>query len=568
MTRHLLTCALLLLPCLGLAGESKDAAEKLTRAQRTELQTLFAQFGKAKDKETRGSLFEKMIAMGSTAARGLRRPIDETLALNEKKYAQLLARHIPTTYRKRLIALTNEQIRQVQATRRLWKHYILTTASQPDFQKNFLAPCFEVAEILLLDMDNVKDETIKAQRDLLHEYAGYQSQCHKALGISIDPTKTKKSPTGIPYPELDEPPTFRDKLSHLERTLVLVHSVAPAGAKPVLLGNDKAAREIDVQEAEFVLFANEARMLMGTIAWMADPLVCAVARDHSNDRKEGNASGHMSKVPGKHGFTDRIKRMGARWCGSEGAGGGGDGRGYIRGLSYGGGHTGPLYSLKRNVTGVGRRGGVYTSMYATDKSIVHPCAATSGELFMPPGLSRKDLHSSDLKSIYRHLHGGNYAAAQSLIAQARPGSATDKMLLRFFAAYVQVEMDWFFKAADGILAVGDVYEVKMRTDDARRRFGRLPAFQEKLKPLAERLATEDAAKAIAAGRFYHKFRGRKYAASTLKTFIQRYEGTDYAEAAQGLLDAAKESGKEPGEPLAFFLAKDKVLARYEYPPKP
>ena len=163
---------------------------------------------------------------------------------------------------------------------------------------------------------------------------------------------------------------------------------------------------------------------------------------------------------------------------------------------------------------------------------------------------------------------GNYGAAHSLIMRTKPGSKVDGMLLRFFGAWVQVEMDWFFKGAEGIAEVGDVYEVKRRTDDAKRRFARVPGFAEKLKPLAEKLEGEDTAKAIAAGRYYHRLRGRKYTAPTLKTFIQRYDGTAYAEAAQGLLDAAKESGKTQGEPLAFFLAKDKALARYEYPPTP
>jgi len=104
--------------------------------------------------------------------------------------------------------------------------------------------------------------------------------------------------------------------------------------------------------------------------------------------------------------------------------------------------------------------------------------------------------------------------------------------------------------------------------DARRRFAHVPGFAEKLKPHADKLTGEDMAKAIAAGKLYHRLRGRKYTASVLKTVIQRCEGTVYAEAAQGLLDAAKGNGKSPGEPLAFFLDKDKALARYEYPPKP
>lgn len=536
----------------GLAQTPKGDAAELT-----------AELQKAKTAEARGDLFARIIALGPDAAKIVKPYVDAQVRTHDRKYIQLLTGYIRGAYLKHLATLTDEQIYQVQRTRRLWKHYLLTTASQHDFQKTFLRPCSEMAATLLLKMEDVKDEPVASQRRLLVEFGDYHSQCNASLGIDPDRAKTKKSPTGIRYPHLDRPQTFRDYLSHLERTLVLVHSIAPKGAKAILTANLKHAREIDVEEAEFVLFGNEVRMLTGTIAWMVDPVVCACARDHSADRKAGKAKGHWSSIPEKKSFGMRLKRFGASGR-SEGAGGGRSGRGYIHGLSYGGGHTGPLYSLKRNVVGVGRREGVYTSIYRTDRRLVHPCAVTSGELFMPPGLTRTDVKSAALKQIYDNLRHGLFRNAHWLAKNARVRSDFDKMLLRFFTTAVQVEMDWFFEAVAILEEVGDVYELKRRVEAAKTSFREMPSFRKRIEPVEKRLSQDDVVKEIKLGRLYRRISAASPNTALLNEFVQRYKDSVYAAAARHVLADTKGTPA----PLSYFVSKNASLRRYGYPPAP
>ena len=520
-----------------------------------------AEFQNAKNPEARADLFARTIARGPAAAKLIKPHIDAQVRTLDRKYTQRLTGTIRGAYLKHLTTLTDEQIHQVQKTRRLWKHYLLTTASQHDFQKTFLRPCAEMAATLLLKMEDVNDEPVASQRRLLVEFGDYYSRCNAALGIDPDRAKTKKSPTGIPYPHLDRPQLFQDYLSYLERTLVLVHSIAPKGAARVLMEDLKHSREIDVEEAEFVLFGNEVRMLTGTIAWRVDPVVCACARDHSADRKAGKAKGHWSSIPEKKSFGMRLKRFGASGR-SEGAGGGRSGRGYIHGLSYGGGHTGPLYSLKRNVVGVGRRGGVYTSIYRTERRIVHPCAVTSGELFMPPGLTRADVKASALQQIYNNLRHGLFRNAHWLAKNARVKSDLDKTLLRFFTAAVQVELDWFFEAVALLEEVGDVCELKRRVEAAKTSFREMPAFRERIKPVEQRLSQADAAKEIKLGGLYRTISTASPNTALLKEFVQRYKDSVYAAAAGHVLAATKGTP----HPLSYFVSKNASLRRYEYPP--
>jgi hypothetical protein len=370
----------------------------------------------------------------------------------------------------------------------------------------------------------------------------------------------------------------------LERTLVLAHTVSPEGARKVLLGNAEVAREIDIEEADFVLFGNEVRMLMGTIAWSVDPLVCACTRDHSSDRKAGKASGHISTLPGKASFTDRLKRFGADGS-SEGAGGGSSGRGYINGLSYGGGHTGPLYSLKRNVVGVGRRGGVYTSVYSTDRQLIHPCQVTDGELFMPPGICGKEITSPAVLAAHQSISRGQYGAAQKLISRAlnegetaqrsvaalalgtsvKPqNSARDKVLFRFFEAAIQVEADWRIAELNALDGIGDMYEVKCRVDRALKDFDGVPGFSDRITPLVERLKEKDIVQEIKAGAVYHHAAAAGTADTLLRSmmlFAQQCKGSVYAQAAQQYLAAPADK-----TPFSFFTEKSSLIKRYGYPP--
>ncbi|MFT4513955.1 MAG: hypothetical protein ACI89X_002482 [Planctomycetota bacterium] len=519
-------------------------------------------FRKSTGSEQRGRRFERILAAGKAGAESALRFVDERLADAFADYTPALQDWLKNAYPAHLIGLDYEQIVTVQRARRLWRSYVLHGGHRKSFQDEFLTPMQAAAEVLLLQAENVSAPALKLQRAELVEFAGYREKARKVLGIDPDPTIDKRSPTDIPYPRLDQPPTFLDDLHHTERTLVLACTVAPPGARPVLLFNDVAAREIDVQEAEYVLFGNEMRLLAGTIAWQVDPLGNAVARDHSNDRTKGLAKGHMSSIPEKRGFTHRSRRMGARRFGSEGVGGGSSGRGYIRGLSYGGGHTGPLYSLKRNIVGVGRRGGAYTSIYATDRAIVHACQAVDGELALPPGWDRTKLRGTARKAFAR-IQAGKFGSAYKVIEAARPANEESAMLLRFLKAAIEVEVDWALDSAAAIEASGDLYEAQRRLLAARQRMKgivRFDAFAE--APLAN-LARQEFQDALRAGESFQRIvlgdlsdDERQRAA---RTFAKRHRGTIYATAIKNL-------GKEGGA-FAAFLAEQPTLEKFDYPPR-
>ena len=72
--------------------------------------------------------------------------------------------------------------------------------------------------------EELQDQELQGQRELLVEFGGYLKTARVASGIDVDPTVGKLSPTRIPYPRLDQPPTFLDSLHHTERTLVLALS--------------------------------------------------------------------------------------------------------------------------------------------------------------------------------------------------------------------------------------------------------------------------------------------------------------------------------------------------------
>lgn len=561
--------------CRAAAPKAKgdDKAEKpaLKAQQKREVLKWLDEFSKAESTQQRGELCRKIITAGPAAAELFRPVLDEQLGANFKQYAQLFAKSMRAMYMERLSSLTDAQTLQVQKVRRLWQHYVLHGGGHHDFKNQFLKPCWDVAEFLVIKPEEIKDPAVAAQRLKVVELIDYQTACRTAMGLEPDPdpTTTKVSPTGIEYPHLDEPPTRKFYLSFFERTLALA-TMGPKGAQKVLLMNLDSAREIDVQESEFTMYSNTVRMIVGSVAWYVHPLICAVTRDHSADRKAGLASGHMSNVPGKRGFTHRLKRMGAPFCGSEGAGGGRDGRGYIYGLSYGGGHTGPLYRLARNVVGVGRRGGVYTSNYRTDGGLMHPCAATLGELFMPPGIGRGDVKTSALNAIYNCLYTRDYGRAQKLIATTKLTDDFDTMLLKFFSAAVTAELDWYHEGIAAVEATGDVFETKRRLEWARKTFAGIESFEEKAAPMVEKLCVKrnipkelaqdlkagtpfrTIARGIISGKF-NQATGKRL----LGQLIERYPDTVYAQAAQAALDKeAADTANEQGlDPIVYFTAK-------------
>ncbi len=546
-------------------GSTGDQAPvpKLTREEAELLAEDLDGFHKAETREERSDLFEDVIDAGPVGAQTMLELVEKRLAKVRPKYLRELQRWLKGAYTKRLIGLTDEEIRTVQHARRLWKSYVLHGGHRKNFQAEFLGPMQAAARALLLRADDVKEPALREQRQELVEFGGYRKAVRAALKIDPDPTKGRLSPTKIPYPRLDQPPTFVDSLHHTERTLVLAYTVAPLGAQPVLLFNDDAAQQIDVQEAEFVLFGNEMRILAGTIAWRVDPLGNAVARDHSEDRTKGLAKGHMSSIPEKRGFTHRSRRFGSARFGSEGVGGGRDGRGYIRGLSYGGGHTGPLYSLKRNCVGVGRRGSAYTSIYRTDRRIVHPCQAVAGELALPPGLNRSAVRGT-ARSVLAHLQAGRFGRAHRLLEKARPANEEAAMLQRFLRAAVSVEVDWVLDSAAAIAAAGDIYEAHRRLVAGRKSFLGISRFEDEAAKRIERLTAPEHEQELRAGKAFHRMalgdsdeQARSRAVRMLK---KRFGNTVYAAAAKAM------AGK--GGPFHYFIGQRPDLEAYEYPPQP
>jgi len=548
------------------------AADKLSAEQSKQVQTLLREFGAAADEAGRKAAFDKMLTLGAPAIELVGPMIDDALGAEGRKYVVILEPEIRRRYMKKLESISDEQISHILRTRYLWEPYIIHGGSDPKFRQVYLAPIWKMKEFLLLKIADIEDAEVVTLRKKLLEFAGYRRRCREVLKINPDPTAGKLSPTGIPYPHLDQPPTFLDTLHHHERTLILINTVASRGARDVLLMADQAAREIDVQEAEYVMAANEVRMLAGSIAWRADPLGCAVERDHSTDRKEGRASGHMSTVPGKRGFGDRNQRMGAGHYGSEGAGGGRSGPGYLRGLSYSGaGHGGPLYGLGRNRVGVGRRGGVYTSQYATDKKYIHPCPATEHEMWMPPGVTARDLRTSAIRQAYRAMKAKSYGRARNWLDRAGAPTGADAIALRFFRAAIDVQLR---QAVKDILATegsGDVFFARVLLRRGRARFKGIGAFEKAVAGAAERLNAKDLRPELAAGEAYYRLyyavkdarketfnASRRALIRRLGNITRRYKDSIYAKAAEDAAGRLANPESGAGALLAFFKERRKT----------
>jgi hypothetical protein len=552
---HLLnaTTAIALALCLAECAASQDA----------KLSDHLGALQKATQAAERKQHFELALAAGEAGAKAGLAIVDDRLDRLMAEYVPALQGWLQDAYPTHLASLDYEQILIIQRARRLWRSYVLHGGHRKSFQDEFLTPMKAARDVLLLQAKDIEEPAIQQQRAQLLEFAGYRERACEALQLDLDPTKDKVSPTGIPYPRLDQPPTFADSLHHTERTLVLAYTVAPPGARPVLMFNDAAAREIDVQEAEYVLFGNEMRILAGTIAWQVDPLGNAVTRDHSQDRTKGLAKGHMSSIPEKRGFTHRSRRMGARRFGSEGAGGGSSGRGYIRGLSYGGGHTGPLYSLRRNVVGVGRRGGTYTSIYATDRALVHDCQAVKGELALPPGWDSGQLRGTASKAFAR-IRSGKFNSAYKIIEDARTTNEETLLLLRFLKAAIEVECDWTLDSAAAIEAAGDIYEAQRRLAAGKKSLKGIVRFDAfAAAPLAALTAPGRTDELRAGEAFYRIVLGDMKEAEQQRAgrrLIKQHPDSIYAKAIGNL-------GGDGG-PFAPFLAKHPTLEKFDYPPRP
>ncbi len=548
---------------------SQEQAKPLAKpsaAEQKEIKRLSSQFTKATDEAGREQAFAAMLAVHPSAAAMVRPAIEQDLGKQVAGYTKALEVAARPAYVEQLEKLSQEQIDQIQFMRRMWFPYVRGMGGRTNFQEAFLQPCLTAKEAILPKADAISDAAVAGPRQRMVEFANYLSRCDAALGIGPpDPTQGKVSKTGIPYPPLDEPPTFLDNLSYLERTIILAHTVAPPGARRVLMRNAEFAREIDVQEAEFVMFANEVRMIVGQIAWEVDPLICCCTRDHSNDRKDGKASGHMSDVPGKRGFTHRMKLWGCRG-GSEGAGGGNDGVNYIEQLSYGGGHTGPLYSMNRNVVGVGRRGNVYTSIYATDKALQHPTQASQRLLFLPPGLDKADVRGTTAIGVASLLAAGNVAGAAAQLSKVdfEKQQPYERMLLGFFQGWVTAEKEYFLKGLAEVEQTGDLFDLKRRVVAGSEKFGSMDGVAEKIAPFVEKLKAPEAARLIEAGQMYRalakldgKTPGRL---QQFTAFAQHYTGTPFAEAATTVVQSNGEQ-----DPWVHFRDRFPVAVNYGWP---
>lgn len=487
---------------------------------------------------------------------------EKQLTQAEQTYLAQLESYLPGAYLDRFAKLSDADLIHIAQTRRLWQFYTLTRSPMYDFQREFLDPIDRVGQMLLIDPARIRDRKIaQSRRDALR-IAQRLDAARKKADINLDATHGKKSPTGIAYPSLDEPHTEVQRLELMERSLVLACTVASPEAKNVLMNNAERCAQLDVQEAAFVMYGNKVRMLTGTIAWIADPLSAACGRDHSIDRKAGKASGHSSTIPGKEGFTDRLRRMGAKGA-AEGAGGGRTGIEAIRGFSYGGGHTGPLYSLKRNVVGPGQRQGAYTSIYYTDDSMRHPCHATAGELFLPPGITRKHLTTQPVKTAYNAFKKNRFNQAHESLTSQRPGGGIDGAIHRYLLARVKAEVGWTLEGIERIALVGDVYEAQVRLEAASPQMRGIAAFDRAARKFEAGFAKKKMAAEIDAGRQYRKVCALGYTVANLEKFIERYPDSVYADAARRTIELF--GGKQRGyTPLMYFREKDAHINKWAY----
>jgi hypothetical protein len=543
--------------------------EQIAVLDEEELVKAFAQTGSA---EARKLIFERMMDEIPGAEYDLMPVIENKLPGIEKKYFELLRQHLPAGYRTHLAGLTDEQIRKIQHERRKWRPYIEVTSAREDFKTRYFDTAVECVNLTLPDLGKSLPKEAADARKEYEEFGDYLDRCRRELGEdepAIDPTAGKRSPTGHPYPTLDRPRTPRENLDYLETSMVLALTLAPEGAVPVLMRNAEVAKEIDYEEGEFVLLANKIRMFAGSIAWAVDPLTCACARDHSNDRKLGLAQGHMSTVEGKHGMADRCRYWGTT-ARSEGAGGG-TGASYLRGLSYSGvGHGGPLYGQGRNVIGIGMRGGAATSMYRTDKGIVHPCAVTEKESFMPPGLGRRDLSSPAMRSIYQALQKEDFAGARKQVGGTDPADPVERTILRFFKAAVEVEIEWRAGAIAAVSRAGDVYCARNYLEKSLKAFGTDPDAATRFGAAFE-LPDGLVGDEYEIGRKFHRLVDEAVGSENLagdgrllgriRSFADGNPGSVYAKAAEHCLNG----GGDPRPVLSYFLDQGGGLGDFGYP---
>jgi len=485
-------------------------------------------------------------------------------------YLEILSSRLPAAYKEHFAQLSDEDLAVVAKTKRLWQWYIAEgplTMGDPRkqstgiFRAEFLDPINRVAQILLIDPQELDDIELLRARNKAFDLGQRLRDARESAGVDIDPTKNKKSPTGIQYPHLDKPHTCIDLLELYERTLVLAKTVAHPAAEPVLMQNAQACAEIDMLEADFVMYGNQVRMLSGSIAWVCDPLMTACTRDHSDDRVNGRASGHQSQIEGKRFPGDRARRFGCRG-GPEGAGGGSTGEGAVRGYSYNGtGHGGPMFARLRNVVAPGNRNGAVTSVYNTDNSLKHACQATEGELYLPPGVLAASINQGN-KTIFRAIADGKFKKAYVKLQAPKPKDSFDATVRRYLAARLDAEIDWTLTGIERILDTGDVYEAHRRFVQAKRAMRGIPAFDQRIETVELWLALDHVKDEIRAGEAYQKIISTgKADRRQLERFAEKNKNSEYAAAARHCMQAGNNAFWPE---LFYFVMKDAHLNKWSY----
>ena len=205
------------------------------------------------------------------------------------------------------------------------------------------------------------------------------------------------------------------------------------------------------------------------------------------------------------------------------------------------------------------RATAFTTTYGRNKGIMHPCPASEGELFMPPGIGLGDITAPGLKDVYHALAFDNYSGAARLVREVKATTKMDKFIRDYLTIAIEVEADWQLECIEHVAAVGDLYTVSLLIDRTRGKFG--DSLNKRLRPYEKRLTTISGAEIVAIGKAYLAACAAKDLAA-VAAICTNHGDTVYAQAATQHLAATK-AGKS-AHPLQWFLTVDRYLARYEY----
>ena len=480
----------------------------------------------------------------------------------ESRYRKSFETRAHELYFRRLASLSFEEIKEIQKARYSWAVYFLKeqckdtspllaeSAVQPDYKQTVEPGVQRLLKLLLLDPVEVAGEgELVGQRRTLARLASSLER--------LDPpdpnAEVKISPSGVKYPPRHTRPTAKDRLSHLERALVLATTAGgDEENRRALLENLVLSEDLDVEEINGVLYANQRRLFLGICAFRIAPIVTIACRDHSVDLKlkQNNAQGHFSD---KGGFVERAKRFGPKYSPrSEGVGGGRSGPAAVQGLSYGGGHTAGLHAPHNTEVGFGFYQGSCTVMYCRGKRWSQ---VVEEGYYMPPGIGLSGLPGRS-RGLYQAVRLGAYGRIKG-IGKARAkgeGDASPEAIFnRFIAAHVEAMAERSLSVLSALRDRGDLYRCSLFAKTSEARFGWLDSFKERIAPVKEHLKSEAARKEIETGKQYtrifaktrdwflkneKKAKGeakgfvREQLARQFDAFSERKEASSYGEAAR------------------------------------